>query len=255
MPPAAHDLLEPLAAQARASAEALFGPGVAESSGVSQVSAVLRGSDGRLRVIDIGNDPPRSEADFFALNLARARADAILTSAENVRREPTLSHRLSGPHAQALGALRAALGKTKPCLCAILTRTGDLPREHPVWEDGTEKVVLTIPGGARRVEARLGDRAQVVELEGPSSRSAVAWLRAHARAIDVEAGPRTTNELYTAPSPVDEILLSRFEGTLAPAKVGGALPRDAELFAGLTCVHEVRREEESGPWVFQRWRR
>jgi riboflavin biosynthesis pyrimidine reductase len=249
------DELEGLAAEARACAESLFGKGVVESTGVTQVSAVVRAPDGRLRVIDIGNDPPRSETDFFALNLARARADAILTSAENIRREPMLSHRLAGLHADGLEALRSVLAKSAPRLCAVLTGSGDLPREHPVWEDGTEKFVLTVPGVGQKVRALLGNRAQIVELPDLTPRSAVAWLRQRVETIDVEAGPRTTNALYQAPALIDELLLSRFEGVLPSPKVGGALPPDAELFEGLSCVHEVRRDEESGPWVFQRWRR
>jgi riboflavin biosynthesis pyrimidine reductase len=138
----------------------------------------------------------------------------------------------------------------------ILTRSGDLPREHPVWDDGTRKIVLTAPGVGAALGARLGRRAQVVEVAGLTPRGAVSWLlHRDVSTIDIEAGPRTTNALYEAPTLVEELLLSRFEGAIAPGKVGGALPPDAELFAGLTCVHEVRRHEQSGPWLFQRWRR
>lgn len=246
-----------LAAQAREEAEALFGVGVAETTGVTQVSATVRAEDGLLHVLAIGENPPKSATDFFALNLARARADAVLTSAANVRSEPMLSHRLAGPAAASLAALRVALGKSQPLTCVILTASGNLPLEHPIWSDGSSKVVLTLPTASEQLAAHLGVRAQVVALEELTPRSAIAWLKRRAHTIDVEAGPSTTSALYSssdADAPlVNELLLSRFEGPLEPAALGRALPPDELLLRGLTCVHESRRQEVSGPWVFQRW--
>ena len=246
---------EQLAAQAHEAAEALFGPGVTDHVGVTHVSATVRTPDGRLHVIAIGESAPRSASDFFALNLARARADAILTSAENIRREPTLSHQLAGPAARALAALRTSLGKIQPPACAILSLSGDLPLAHPVWNDGTRKLVLTSAATWARLADHLGERAEVIGLPDLTPRSAVAWLRTRAGTIEVEAGPSTAGQLYDEPSLVTELLLSRFEGELAESALGRPLPSESTLLHGLSCVHEVRREEASGPWVFQRWLR
>lgn len=244
-----------LAAQAREAAEGLFGRGVTETVGVTQVSATVRAPDGLLHVIDIGSDAPKSEYDFFALNFARARADAILTSAENIRREPRLSHELAGTAAASLIALRQTWKKSAAPLCVILSASGSLPLQHPVWSDGTTKVVLTLPDARERIQLRLGSRARVVGLELLTPRTALTWLSERAKTIDVEAGPTTSSQLYAAPPMVEELLLSRFEGELEPTALGRALPSDDILFHGLTCVHETRREEASGPWVFQRWLR
>ncbi|MFT3927175.1 MAG: dihydrofolate reductase family protein [Myxococcales bacterium] len=243
-----------LVSRARELAEAQFGLDVLGFHGVSQVSATARGSDGRLHVLDIGSPAtPQSEADFFGLNLARARSDALLTSAENVRREPALSHRLAGAHALALTALRRALGKANPPLCAILSGSGNLPLEHPVWHDGTPKLVLTRPEGSAELERRLGARAQVIALPDLSARTALSWLRAQVPNVSVEAGPSTSGQLFEAPPMVDELLLSRFEGALSPAALGKALPDDALLFRGLRCVHETSLPAREGTWLFQRW--
>jgi riboflavin biosynthesis pyrimidine reductase len=242
--------------RARAQAERLFGPTVSEFGGVSQVCATQRHADGRLHVLAIGPHAPRSELDFFGLNLARARTDAILTTAKILRSEPTLSHRLSGPHAEELAALRLSLGKAEPVWCALLTRSGEFPLEHPVWDDGTRKLVMTLPEQAAALTAKLGSRADVVGLPALSARSALVWLGEHVTSISVEAGPSTANALYDAPSLITELLLSQYLGApLAPAALGRALPEDARLFAGLRCVHQADVEEPSGPWRFQRWLR
>jgi len=245
-----------LCAQAREAAESLFGAGVIEPQGVTQVSATVRAPDQRLHVLNIGSPRvPRSVSDFFALNLARARCDAILTSAENVRREPELAHRLAGPAASALAALRRGLGKAEPPLCVILSGSGQLPLDHPVWDDGTPKVVLTHPASEAGARARLGARARVVALPQLSARGAVAWARARAVSVSVEAGPSTSIPLYASPPLVQELLLSVFEGAIDADALGKALPPDAHLLAGMRCVHEAQREEPSGRWRFQRWLR
>jgi riboflavin biosynthesis pyrimidine reductase len=246
------------AESARELAEQLFGKGVCETEGVVHVTATVRVHDGRLRVLATGQGAPQSAFDFFALNLCRARADALLTTAENLRAEPHLRHELAGEHAGELDALRAELlQKQGPPRCAILTRTGDLPLEHPVWSDGTAKLVLTVPDTAERLAARLGDRAQVIGVPELDARKALDVLREEgARTISIEAGPRTATQLYSPSSVIDELLLSRCEtGELAPNALVGALPEDARLFAGLGIVHESVRDEPSGRWVFQRWAR
>lgn len=249
-----------------ASLAALYGPEPLLTRGVVHVTSAVRMQGGALRVIAIGPGAPRSASDFFVLNACRARADALLTTASILRSEPTVVHSLQGPSAPLLAAYRReVLHKERPPLCAILTRGGQLPREHPVWNDGTDKLVLTTPEAAEPLRALLGSlfaRApegapaspEVLALAELDARSALVLLaqRGHAL-VSVEAGPSTTGPLYREPSVVDELLLSLFEGPRGGVQLGGELP--AGLLTGRACTGESVRDEESGRWRFQRWRR
>lgn len=206
-------------------------------------------------MIKIGQHAPRSERDFFVLNLARAQCDAVLTTAQVIRAEPRLSHTLQGPLAAELAKYREdVLGKREPPVCAILTRSGELQPEHPVFSDPLRKVVLTLNANVAPLRAALAGRAEVIGFAELQARDAVDWLNDQgARGISVEAGPSTAGRLYDAPSRVQQLRLSIFEGEIHPAAIGGALPADEQLFAGLRCASETRFEEPSGPWRFQCW--
>jgi riboflavin biosynthesis pyrimidine reductase len=245
------------AREAEREIEALFGAGELPQSGLVHVVYAARDPQGRLCPLRIGPALPRSETDFFVLGLCRARADALLTTAENVRSEPELSHRLAGRWAAALAAYRQQLGKTEAPRCAILTRSGELPREHPVWSDGTPKVLLT---GGERVEAlsqRWGERAQVVGLASPSARSACAWLLASgAGLVSVEAGPATAGALYDDPPLVDELFLTLWQGAAPdPSWLAQPLPEDGRLFHGLALAGSAQRSESGQRFRFGRWTR
>lgn len=237
----------------------LLGSRALSDHGVLHVTSAVRTGDGALHVLAIGPGAPPSEADSFLLNLARARADAILTTGAIVRAEPGLRMSLGGPHAAALARYRReVLGKSEPPWCAILTRDGRLPRLHPLWEDGTPKLVLTIPEHVEALTDELGHvearPLEVLAVPGLSARSACALLRQRgARLISVEAGPSANASLYEHPALVDELSLSLFEGERAQVPLGGAL--SPLLCAGMVCVAETVRSEPSGPWRYQRWLR
>jgi riboflavin biosynthesis pyrimidine reductase len=236
-------------------ARTLYGSAAArEVSGVIHVLSAVE-TDGRLHVIKIGPKAPKSSTDFFVLNFWRAHADAILTTAAIARAEPGLSHALQGPQANELAAYRRLrLQKLDRPLCAILTRSGDVPAGHPMWNDDIDYRVLTSPERAPEVQASLGGRAAVVGLADLGARRAVDWLRAQgARQIMIEAGPSTANALYDATPGVDHLLVSRYEGMFDPEAVGGALVETSRLSAGLSRVACSERTEESGPWRFERW--
>lgn len=234
----------------------LYGTSPLLECGVVHPSSAVRAADGQLHVIKVGELSPKSARDFFVLSLCRARADVVLTTASNLRAEPALSHALVGPLGEALTRYRReVLHKERPLCCAIMTREGDLPLDHEVFRDGTEKLVLTSPESAARVRAALGRHARVLGLAALDARVACAFLTQLGHAlISVEAGPSTSAALYTDKSLVDELLLSTYEEPLAAELVGGALPEEA-LFRERTCVCERRLVEASGRWCFQRWLR
>lgn len=236
---------------------ALYGPRPLIAQGVVHVSSSVRAADGRLHVIRIGERSPASESDFFALNACRARADAILTTAKNLRAEPRLHHALQGAAARGLARYRRErLGKADPPWCAIMTRSGDLPLAHAAFSDGTPKLVLTVPEAASSLQARLGSRAEVVGIERLDARGAVQRLHTRGHAlISVEAGPSTSGALYEPPSLVDELLLSIYDEPVDAALLGGALPEAEALFRERSLVHALARVEESGRWRFERWQR
>ena len=227
-------------------------------SGVLHCVSSVRVADepARRHVININEHAPRSATDSFVLNLARASADAIVTTAEVLRAEPQLSHELQGPLAQGLARYRrAVLGKLEPPCVAILTRSAQLPPEHRVFRDQNLNLVLTAPEHAPLLAAKLA-RAQVLGVPALDIHSAVSLLEQRgARTILIEAGPSTAGRLYDPPSRVQHLLLSQFDGALDARALGGALPPEAALFSGLACVSEHSVQEPSGPWRFQHWQR
>jgi riboflavin biosynthesis pyrimidine reductase len=226
--------------------------------GVLHSVHAVRAPDGRLHALRIDADAPKSETDWFVLSLCRARADLVLTSAENLRREPQLSHRLAGPWAGALQAYRRErLGKAAAPSVAILTRRGGLPARHPVWQDGTPKLVLTPPEAAASLERELGGLAEVVAVPALSAQSACRMLAQRGFGlISIEAGPSTASSLYAAEPPsISELWLTRWESAPADAALAGALPEDAQLFHGLHLVGDAERTEHGQRFRFEQWRR
>lgn len=224
-------------------ARGLYGQPLGLARGVVHVVAVA-GRD----VIRIGPHAPKSDADFFALSLTRARVGAILVSGSVLRAEPELRYDLPDP----LRRWREARGLEAPPRVCVLTR-GALPAAHPVWESWARPVVYTTREAAASLS--LPDRVEVVGVDEPSPRGAIAWLRERADAVSIEAGPSVARPLYDAPLAVDELLLSVFEGELDPRARGDAFLGEPALSDRLRRVHESRLEEPSGPWRFSRWLR
>jgi riboflavin biosynthesis pyrimidine reductase len=147
---------------------------------------------------------------------------------------------------------RERLGKVVAPLCAILTRSGNLPLDHALFSDETQKVVLSATAPSSSLVHALAGRAEVVHLENLDARSACGWLAARGHGlVSVEAGPSTASTLYGQDSPVTELALSLYEGALEGVELGGALPPD--LTTHLTLRSEVTSAEESGRWRFTRW--
>lgn len=243
----------------------LYGVDALHRTGVVHVTALWDppGQAAPLTTLRINEHSPSSEHDFFVLNLARARADAILCTGRMLRMEPRTRYDLQGP-----GTLSAALadwrleraGRREPPLLVVLTSGEGFDPAHAALRGAPRPVVYTSgqsAPGLRSVVA--GTRIEVVASETPSVREAVDWLRRErgASLVSIEAGPTTSSELYREPTCIDELMLSRYrEPDLDPRARGPALltlARLRQVVGAGTPPAEV--EETSGRWSFSLHRR
>lgn len=213
-------------------------------------------------VLRITGSTPRSDGDAFVLGLARARADAILTSGSILRSEPALRFD-DPPHpgaADGLARLRARLGKSGPPVVAVLTRgrRGALDWSHPALD--SRAVLVTGPEADPSVLDAARERGLGVErLPRAGAREAVAHLarRCGLPDLDVELGPSASRALYENPARLDELWLATYlEPTLPDGVRGGAFVAPAILRSlfGPPAARVVRRES-GGRWSFERFRR
>jgi riboflavin biosynthesis pyrimidine reductase len=233
---------------------ALYGE-VPGEVGVLHVAAVAPAPDGELRVLRVGPGAPRSATDDFALSLARARVDAIVTTGRILRHEPATTHVLIGPASQCadLRAWRALrLGRDRPPRSAVLSSGRELDLDHPLLRAAERPLVLTGSAAASRLtEAARARGIEVVGVEPLDLRGALAALREHGmRAIGIEAGPDTALGLYEPPLAVDELMLSVYEGPALPAEVLGGPFIAEERIARL--LPRRSRSAREGAWRFER---
>ncbi|MEM9491879.1 MAG: hypothetical protein AAGC55_22225, partial [Myxococcota bacterium] len=172
------------AAGVRAALDRMFGRGFAQRAaerpdGVVHVTAVWARDHLTLR---INAETPRSEWDWFALNAARARADAIITTGKILREEPEVSHAIQGPGRAAEGLTewrRQVLGKTEPPYLLVLTSGRGLPERgrladwHPALRGATRPILYTGSAAAHTLVSTAGPRIRVVAAEQPGVRGAI----------------------------------------------------------------------------------
>jgi len=235
---------------------------MAATEGVIHVTAVGRTPDRGLEVIAIDDGAPRSSTDFFLLNLARARADAILTTGRILRAEPGVHHALQGTGeepAQLAAWRREVLGKTSAPRSVVLTSGRDVDLSHRMFHGARPALVATGPAGAAALRRRTGEADfEIAEFPDPDLRSVVARLaRDGCSAISIEAGPSSNLDLYRPPLAVDEIMLSTWEDRPLPDRLGaGHFLDEAGIDARLPLRGPTAwRQEESGRWSFRRQRR
>jgi hypothetical protein len=237
---------------------------LARASGVLHVTAVARGEGPALETIAIGPRSPRSATDFFLLNLARARADAIVTTGKILRDELEVEHVLQGEQGEpaALAAWRAErLGKREPPLSVVLTGGRGIDFDHPLLHSAPRAIVLTSVSGAAALHlAARRAGVEVVARTTPGLADTIEYLRGErgCSTIAIEAGPSTTRELYVpGAAVVDELMLSIYEeGPLDADLRAGRFLAEADL-ERLLPWQSVRRvvREWSGIWSYRRLRR
>jgi 2,5-diamino-6-(ribosylamino)-4(3H)-pyrimidinone 5'-phosphate reductase len=148
-----------------------------------------------------------SAVDKRMLFELRAEADVVLHGAGTVRADP-----LSARVPRHLIDQRVARGLTPQPLGAIITRTGNLPEQHPYYESST--VIYVTTEHSVRVQAGLVEVCRIGSVE-----EAVRDLgRRGARRVLCEGGPTLNAALFEA-GLVDEVFL-----TIAPKLIGGRDP-------------------------------
>lgn len=235
-----------------------------EDEGVLHVAAVWRPlGEERNVMLRIRDDTPESATDGLLLGVARARAEAIVTTGRILREEPRVTHDLQGP-AGVVRALRAwrrdGLGLDAPPWLLVLTGGRDFDPCHPALHAWARPIVLCPAARARELERlAAGAPIDVVGHERPGLRAAIDHLRSErgARRISIEVGPSTAIGAYGEPVAVDELLLSVFaERDLPAALAGGELPSPARLerlFGPPRGAFTIG--EPGGRWSFERYRR
>jgi riboflavin biosynthesis pyrimidine reductase len=241
----------------------LYGSDLSGAAGIIHATAVWRSPSGDLVTLKINADTPPSRHDRFVLNLARARADAILTTGRVLREEPSVTPLLMGSHDEVAPLVdwrRVVLGKRSLPMALVLTSGRSLDLDHPFFRGPVPATVFTSHDAASEImPAALERSIEVVSHATPSITAAVAFLRKEMGSVTlaIEAGPSTSLQLYRPSLAIDELLLSEFIGPTIPPSVKGAPFLDPgaieQAFPNRSEPYAV--EEPSGPWRFRRWTR
>jgi riboflavin biosynthesis pyrimidine reductase len=154
------------------------------------------------------------EGDRKVFHLLRTQADAILAGTGTLRIERY------GPliRSAEMVRIRAREGRQAQPLAVVVSRSGDVPFEIPLFADPGSRVALYAPAGTR-VPGDCAAHVTVHEL-GETERPAGDVLRSlrqdhEVRSLLCEGGPILFDAML-AEDVVDELFL-----TLAPALVGG----------------------------------
>lgn len=241
------------AADVRAVLEKMFGRGVAAPRGVVHVAAVARLGE-QLVVFHVDRESAASHCDTFVLSFVRASVDAIVTTGEVLRAEPTLRHDLQG-HAETVSALtdwrRSTIGRVGPARTIVLTSGTSVDLGHPIFDGQRPVTIFTLSTAPTSFVRRARDEGiDVLQRDEIDIRQSTAILasRYAARAISIEAGPSTARLLYRSPPLVDQLFLSVFEGPLGSARVVANFFGIDELLSGFES-HASHRAD-GGHWTF-----
>ena len=148
----------------------LYANFVSTLDGVVAISSVPESN----KIIAAGSD-----ADRFLMGLLRAFADVIVVGSGTLHGSPKGLWAPDGPYpaaGDALAELRRRLSLSPDPEVAILTRSGSIDVEHPVFEKGA--LVLTTRWGKAVLGAKLPSATTVVSVdEELDPLAAIAWLR------------------------------------------------------------------------------
>ncbi|MCP5056231.1 MAG: hypothetical protein GY937_05825 [bacterium] len=234
--------------------ENVLGGAVPVASLVLHVAALSAAGE----VLRIQHDAPRSEFDFFLLNAARARSDAILTTGRILREEPEVRHEIQGApkDVEALTGWReVALRKSEPPFLIVLSSGRDLDPHHPAFAASPRPVVFTAEARVTELRRSLPGEVVVVGDTAPSLRRALAFTRSElgAQAVSIEAGPSTALSLYDDPLQIDELWLSEYLEANVSASVRGPRFLAPNVLDSLLATRSrAEHTQTSGRWRFTR---
>lgn len=248
------------AASVDRAARALFGSSLDTRPLLSHSIAVWRANeDTPLVTIRINEHSPKSDLDFLALHIGRARADAIVITGKILRDEPELSYDLHADSrwGEALTHWRQCRwGLLEPPWLLILTDSGEFDLRHPVFSGWARPVIFTNDRTATRKLAAAP--CPVISDESPDINRAIQHLQLayECECISIEAGPSTVRSLYKRPMPVKELLLSVYlESSLDERAQGDTLIKLSEVRAMFRTETSATHREGEQHWSFHRLRR
>jgi riboflavin biosynthesis pyrimidine reductase len=226
------------AADVSAYADWLFGRRFEPRPGLVHVASV-HVRDSVFYILHIRDDTPRSPHDACMLRMARARADAIVTTGRVLRAEPRLRHELSGSSAAA-AVLQSwgdrVRGRATARVSIVLTRGRAFAPDHPLVTGSTDVVIACPRGSADSLRERFGGRdVDVVGLDEPTVAAVVQLAKGHwgAETVLLEAGPATVGPLYDDGAPPNELMLAEFRGGTPPHVRGGRLVHRQTIIDGM----------------------
>lgn len=231
--------------------EALYSDELPRRAGVVHVASVWSAPDGARFNMRIGPETPKSPTDAFVLSLARARADAIVTTGRILREEPLLGSADFARDRFGLEAWRRdAMGRVGPPLVVVLSRGVGIDLGHPVFAAGPTLIWTGEAAAADLAPQAEGRGIEVIGRAAPGLLDAIHHLRADRglESVVVEAGPSTSAVLYEKPGDIDELMLSQCHAATLPDGVRGRrFPRSDTLERVNLCEQSrVTREEPSG---------
>jgi riboflavin biosynthesis pyrimidine reductase len=243
----------------------MYGSDLSGPAGVMHVAAVWHTSGRGFVTLRINSETPKSAHDYFVLNLARARADAIITSGRILREEPELTHEISGPAGTGVAIAswrREVARKSVPPTSLVLTSGRHLDLDHPIFHGAGSKVVFTTPKAAASLRGReVKPGIRIVGRSEVGPREAVEFLlkECGAETVSIELGPSSSRALYDRPSLVDELLLSILDTPTIPEPVVGRPFIDAttldRVLSTRSSPFRVGETRGSGEWTFVRYAR
>jgi riboflavin biosynthesis pyrimidine reductase len=241
-------------------ARALFGSQLDTRPAVSQSFAVWRAAeDEPLTTININEHAPKSELDWLALHISRARADGIIITGKVLRDEPTLSYSLEADPRWGDALLQwreRRWGICDPPWILILTGRGEIDFDHPVFHGWGRPMIFTSDRAATR---KLADApVPVVSDEAPDIQKAIRHLRLSrdCECVSIEAGPSTSRGLYERPMLVKELLLSVYLGSSLDERAqGDPLVKLSEVRGLFHNETSATHRDGGSLWSFYRLRR
>jgi riboflavin biosynthesis pyrimidine reductase len=199
-------------------------------------------------------------ADRFILGLLRAAADAVIVGAGTLREERGGMWTPAQPFPDAAGEfaeLRRAMSIAERPLTVIVSASGDLDLKTPALAEGAPILVLTTPGGARRL-AGAPPHLRVRELEATTASKILEATvdETGGKLILTEGGPTLLGHFLR------ERLLDDLFLTIAPRIVGRssearrlALVEGAAFLPGDARESRLLSVKAAGDYLFLRFAR